>query len=71
MNTRQQRCVVRAAIEDDLLGLLQLFSRADEGLRPPVTTTSQIEISTWATMLQTQNLTTYVAEFDGHGMPPF
>jgi GNAT superfamily N-acetyltransferase len=65
MNTRQQRCVVRAAIEDDLLGLLQLFSQADEGLRPPVTRASQIEISTWATMLQTQNLTTYVAEFDG------
>ena len=58
-------CVVRPAIESDLLGLLQLFSRADEGIRPEVGTPSAIEVSTWHTMLATDDMTVYVAERSG------
>lgn len=56
---------VRPAVQEDLLGLLQLFSRADEGLRAGVEFSSATEVSTWAAMLRTENLTTYVAESDG------
>lgn len=65
MTSTEQQSLVRSATEDDLLGLLQLFSRSDEGLRPAVTSASPRETSTWETMLQTENLTTYVAELDG------
>jgi len=58
-------CVVRPAIDSDLLGLLQLFSRADEGIRPEVSSSSTIDVSTWHTMLTTENLTVYVAERSG------
>lgn len=54
--------VVRPAIDSDLLGLLQLFSRADEGIRPEVENPSEIEVSTWHTMLATDGMTVYVAE---------
>jgi len=57
--------IVRVADEQDLLPLLQLFSRADEGLRPAVDAPRPIEISTWAEMLRTEHLTTYVADDDG------
>lgn len=56
---------VRAASEGDLLGMLQLLSRSDEGLRPSVASPSDLEFATWATMLGTENLTPYVAELDG------
>jgi GNAT superfamily N-acetyltransferase len=65
MTATAQDCFVRAAVENDLLGLVQLFSRSDEGLRPAADSPSEIETSTWATMLRTENLTTYVAEVDG------
>lgn len=53
---------VRVATEPDLLALLQLQSRTDEGLRPAVAQPSERETATWAAMLQTENQTTYVAE---------
>ncbi len=56
---------VRAAEPGDLVALLQLFSRADEGLKPAVTTASEAESATWKTMLQAPNQTTYIAELDG------
>jgi len=64
MSSSDQRCVVRVAAEADLLALLRLYSRADEGLKPEVESVSPIEASTWATMLRAENQTTYVAEID-------
>ena len=64
MSSSDQRCVVRVAVEADLLALLRLYSRADEGLKPEVESVSPIENSTWAAMLRAENQTTYVAEID-------
>ena len=58
-------CVVRPAVDSDLLELLQLLSRADEGIRPEVSRPSASEISTWHTMLTTDDVTVYVAERSG------
>lgn len=57
-----QSCSVRPAHEADLLGVLRVMSREDEGLRPAVDSPSLLEQSTWTTMLATENLTTYIAE---------
>ena len=57
--------LIRVAEEDDLLPLLRLFSRADEGLNPAVSAAERSEVSTWSEMLRTDNLTTYVAVIDG------
>lgn len=61
-NETAQRCTVRPAGEDDLLGVLRVMSRAEEGLSLVVEAPSSLERSTWATVLATMNLTTYVAE---------
>ena len=52
---------IRPAVGGDLLGVLQLMERDEEGRRPAVTLPSALELSTWTEMLQTQNLTIYVA----------
>lgn len=57
--------LIRIAEENDLLPLLRLFSRADEGLNPAVSAPDGAEVATWDEMLRTDNLTTYVALIDG------
>ena len=61
MNADDNACIVRHANAEDLLPLLQLLSRSDEGIRPAVDSASEREVVTWQTMLGTDNLTVYVA----------
>lgn len=58
-------CKIRAAVKDELLPILRLMSRADEGLRPYVEEASERETTTWERMLGTPNLTIYLAEHKG------
>ena len=62
LNASGPACTIRAAKKDDLLPVLRLMSRADEGLKPFVEDASEHERSTWDTMLRTPNLTIYIAE---------
>ena len=57
---------IRPAVKDDLLPILRLMSRADEGLKPYVEKASERETATWEKMLGTPNLTIYVAEHEGY-----
>lgn len=57
--------IVRTATAEDLLPMLQLLSRSDEGLRAPVDAPSVLEQETWQAMLGTDNLLVYVADIGG------
>ena len=58
--------LVRAAVTDDLLEVLQVLSRADEGRRPWPSEPTDNERAMWERMMSTADVTVYVAEFDGH-----
>ena len=64
-NGNRLASTIRVAENDDLLSVLRLMSRADEGFKPYVEEASQRESTTWTTMLGTPNLTIYVAEHKG------
>ncbi|MEM7286049.1 MAG: GNAT family N-acetyltransferase [Actinomycetota bacterium] len=53
---------IRAAVEDDLVPMLRLLSRADEGRDAVADEPSELQRSTWATMLATDTVTVYVAD---------
>ncbi|MEM8926006.1 MAG: GNAT family N-acetyltransferase [Actinomycetota bacterium] len=58
-------CVVRAAGGDDLLSVLQVLARADEGRVERSNVVTPDESDMWARMMATDDVTVYVAEFDG------
>lgn len=56
---------VRPAERDDLLQVLQVLSRADEGRRPWPTEPTSNEVDMWERMMATDDVTVYVADLDG------
>lgn len=57
-------CTIRAAVESDLLQLLQVYARSDEGRNPRPSAPTIEEETTWGRMMATNDLTVYVAEID-------
>ena len=57
--------VTRVADNRDLLQVLQVLSRADEGRRPWPTEPKPDEIAMWDRMMSTDEVSVYVAEIDG------
>ncbi len=63
--TARQPCRIRLAREEDLLRLLQVYARSDEGLNPVVIAASPEEERTWREMLASASLSVYLATVEG------
>ncbi len=57
--------MIRLAERDDLLPLLQLMSRNDEGLRPWPEEPTDLETAMWDRMMATDDVRVYLAEEEG------
>lgn len=57
--------IVRVAESDDLLPVLQVLSRADEGKRPWPTSPSDVERAMWDRMISIDDVTVYIGELGG------
>lgn len=57
-------CTVRTAVSEDLLAVLQVLSRSDEGRRPWPSEPTEVERAMWDRMMSTDDVTVYVAEFE-------